>query len=174
MHSPVDGGPGRFDDAGYAERLVRMLRQPLVAEAMGQGDRVADPGIESGHDLAADHGFKDPGRRLPVAELERQSLAVAETRRNSRPTCRAPQGRGANHRATTESPRPRRDAWPARQSSSSDVIGRQADMEDRVKHQLHAAGSRADDQIDAGQRLREALACTQTEQRRVDSPDKAR
>jgi hypothetical protein len=135
-----------------------VLGEADVAHAVIEDDRIAEPVAEPLRDFGAEHGVEQLGKWLARCQGQRLRVGVAEVLEVGGGG--AKDGKAVMGIAQRQRDRPgdggilgdRAVALP------TDVVGRFAEAEDGVEHQLHRAAAGADDEVGPRHRLRETVA----------------
>ena len=157
MHGAVDRRAGAREDADDAERLVLVLREAHIAEAVRDDDGVAQLVAERARDLGAEHRVVEVRERL--ARFEGELTAAGEA------VVAEVVEVGAEHAVAAvriaerqrDGPRDIRAARHLLVGVPADIGGGVADAEHGVQQQVDLAGARADDEVDAGDGVGEAV-----------------
>ena len=137
MHRAVHRRAGAGEDADHLEGLVGVLGEADVAHAVIEDDRVAHPVAKPLRDFGAEHGVEQFGKWLTRCQGQRLRVGVTEVLEVGGGS--AKDGKTVMGIAQRQRNRPGDGGifGDGAVALPTDVVGRFADPEDGVEHQLH-------------------------------------
>ena len=158
VHRAIDRCAGALEDAGDPERLVLVMRETHIAQAMGDHHHVALLVAELPGYVSADHGVVKISEALPGSKTNRAITSepivfeiIVVGPHHSKPAVRVTERDG-------DRPGDVRMVGDLLVTRPADVSRRIADAKHGVEQQVELSGASPDDEIDARHGVRKTIA----------------